>query len=211
VIAHLTGVLSRKHEDRVVVETGGVGYEVFLPQFVRRTYDARREGETVELEIYYHASERQIRPILFGFNNFHEKLFFEKIIQVEDVGPIKAARALALSVSTIANAIETDNVVLLRRLPGIGERTARKMVATLRGKCAEEALLQDEGYDRIAPTHELPEAMDLKTDTLEILLSLGHRRLEAQHKIDAALEHRPDIQTPEELIREVYRRETALV
>src|ERR1700680_1246841 len=100
-IAYLEGTLKRKHDDHVVVDVGGVGYEVFLPQFVRRTYDQRQEGDEVKLEIYYHASERQIRPILFGFNLPHEKLFFEKIIQVEDVGPIKAARALALSVSTI--------------------------------------------------------------------------------------------------------------
>lgn len=207
-IAFLRGTLRRKHDDRIVVDVGGVGYEIYLPQFVRRTYDERREHEDVELEIYYHASERQIRPILFGFNHPHERLFFEKIITVEDVGPVKAARALVFSVSTIAKAIESENAATLRGLPGIGERTAKKMIATLRGRCVEEALLRDEGYDQAAAPKP-PEAQDeLRTDALEILLVLGHRRAEAESKIESVLEAHPEIRSPEELIREVYRNET---
>jgi holliday junction DNA helicase RuvA len=206
-IAYLEGTLKRKHDDYVVVDVAGVGYEVFLPQFVRRTYDERPEGDPVRLEIYYHASERQIRPILFGFNLPHEKQFFEKIIQVEDVGPIKAARALALSVSTIAKAIETENDATLRRLPGIGDRTAKKMIATLRGKCVEEALLRDEGYDSVAPARAPTPYDELRSDSLEILLALGHRRVEAESKIDEVMDQHPEIRAPEELIREIYRRE----
>lgn len=206
-IAYLRGTLKRKLEDRVVVDVSGVGYEVYLPRFVRRTYDDKPEGSEVELEIYYHASERQVRPILFGFNLPHERLFFEKIITVEDVGPIKAARALALSVSTIAKAIEAENESTLRGLPGIGDRTAKKMIATLRGRCMEEALLMDEGYDRV--TIKPPTPIDeLRTDAVEILLALGHRRIDAERKIDSVLEQHPEIRAPEDLIREVYRRES---
>jgi Holliday junction DNA helicase RuvA len=207
-IAYIEGVLKRKYEDHVVIDVSGVGYEIYLPQFVRRTYDEKPEGEIVSLEIYYHASERQIRPILFGFNNRYEKQFFEKIITVEDVGPVKAARALALSVSTIAQSIESEDSASLRRLPGIGDRTAKKMIATLRGKVVEEALLRDEGYDEVVVAAPDDGMSDLKADTLEILLSLGHRRSEAQAKIETALADRPDIASPEELIREVYRSES---
>jgi Holliday junction DNA helicase RuvA len=210
-ISYIQGTLKRKYEDRVVVDVGGVGYEVYLPQFVRRTYDERQEGEAVELEIFYHASERQVRPILFGFNHPHEKLFFEKIIQVEDIGPLKAARALVLSVSKIAQAIESEDVALLCKLPGIGERTARKMIATLRGRCAAEALLRDEGYDTLPTPATAVETPDLKGDALEILLSLGHKRAEAESKIEAALARNPTITTPEDLIREVYRGEMKAV
>jgi Holliday junction DNA helicase RuvA len=206
-IAYLQGTLKAKHDDRLVVDVGGVGYEVVLPEFVRRTYDSRTEGEEVHLEIYYHATERQVRPMLFGFNHPHEKLFFEKIIKVEDIGPIRAARALALSVSTIANAIESENTATLRRLPGIGERTASKMVATLRGRCIEEALLQDEGYDSLAAPKPAGPDDELRSDALEILLALGHRRSEAESKIDIVIDQHPDIRSPEDLIREVYRRE----
>lgn len=206
-IAYLRGTLKRKLDDRVVIDVAGVGYEVYLPEFVRRTYDQRTEGEEVELEIYYHASERQIRPILFGFNLPRERLFFEKIITVEDVGPIKAARALALSVSTIAQAIESENEATLRSLPGIGDRTAKKMIATLRGRCIEEALLQDEGYDRITPARPATPFDELRGDALEILLALGHRKADAEAKIDVVMDHNPEIRAPEDLIREVYRRE----
>src|SRR5579872_1570843 len=128
-ISSLTGILKRKLPDRVVLDVGGVGYDVFLPQFVMRSLEHHAEGEPLELEIYYHVTERQIRPTLIGFNNGYEKRFFEKFISVEDIGPQKAARAMILSVSAIAQAIETDDITVLRKLPGIGERTARKMVA----------------------------------------------------------------------------------
>src|SRR5947208_2961557 len=140
-ISYLSGTLKRKLPDRVVVDVQGVGYDVFLPQFVMRSVQERPDGEQIEFEIYYHVTDRQLRPTLIGFTNGYEKRFFEKFITVEDIGPQKAARALVLSVSKIAQAIEAGDVSTLRKLPGIGDRTANKMVATLRGKVAEEALL----------------------------------------------------------------------
>jgi Holliday junction DNA helicase RuvA len=193
--------------DRVVVDVGGVGYDVFLPQFVMRSMADRPEGEHVELEIYYHVTDRQLRPTLIGFNNGYEKRFFEKFITVEDIGPQKAARALALSVSKIAQAIETEDVALLRKLPGIGERTARKMVATLRGKVAEEALLQDEGFNLVQTAQIEESSSELREDGVQILVNLGYRRPEAASKVDAALKRNPGLETPEDLIREVYRGE----
>lgn len=192
----------------MIVDVSGVGYDVFLPQFVLRTIEDRAEGEPIEFDIYYHVTERQLRPTLIGFNNSYEKRFFEKFITVEDIGPQKAARALILSVSTIAQAIESEDVAVLRRLPGIGERTARKMVATLRGKVAEEALLRDEGFDTLPPAGaQLEPVSQLREDGIEVLTSLGHRRSEAVSKVDAALKRNPGLESTEELIREVYRGE----
>lgn len=209
-ISYIHGTLKRKLADRVVVDVGGVGYDVFLPQFVMRTVEERADGEPIEFDIYYHVTERQLRPTLIGFNNGYEKQFFEKFISVEDIGPQKAARALVFSVSTIAQAIEGEDVEMLRRLPGIGERTAKKMVATLRGKVAEEALLQDEGFStapgRPSTTETVPQ---LREDAIDILVGLGHRHAEAANKVDAALRRNPAISTQEDLIREVYRAEAA--
>ena len=207
-ISYIHGTLKRKFPDRVVVDVHGVGYDVFLPQFVMRTVDERPEGEQIEFDIYYHVTERQIRPTLIGFNNEYERRFFEKFITVEDIGPQKAARALILSVSTIAQAIETEDIGLLRRLPGIGDRTAKKVVATLRGKVAEEALLQDEGFRTLPPTAEGPvPSSQLRDDGIEILMKLGHRRSEAANKVDRALKRSPGITSPEDLINEIYRGE----
>ena len=191
-----------------MVDVGGVGYDVFLPQFVMRTVEDRPDGEPIEFDIYYHVTERQLRPTLIGFNNGYEKQFFEKFISVEDIGPQKAARALTLSVSTIARAIEAEDVALLRKLPGIGERTAKKMVATLRGKVVEEALLRDEGFDSMQPSEApIEEYSELRELGIEILVNLGHRRSEASAKVDAALKRDATLTAPEELIREVYRGE----
>ncbi|GAC1404831.1 MAG: Holliday junction branch migration protein RuvA [Chloroflexota bacterium] len=208
-ISYLHGTLKRKMADRVVIDVGGVGYDVFLPQFVMRSLESAVEGEKLELDIYYHVTERQPAPTLIGFNNGYEKRFFEKFISVEDIGPSKAARAMVLSVSTIARAIEAEDIEALRQMPGIGERTAKKMVATLRGRVTEEALLVDGGFEspqdasrsNLAPSK-------LKDDGIDILTSLQHRRSEASAMIDAALKRKPDTDTVESLIAEVYRGES---
>jgi Holliday junction DNA helicase RuvA len=205
-ISYLQGTLARKQQDRVVIDVRGVGYDVFLPQFVMRSLTEKKEGEPIQLEIYYHVTDRQLRPTLIGFNNNFEKKFFEKFISVEDIGPQKAARALTMSVSTIAEAIESGNTGLLRQLPGIGDRTAQKMVATLRGKVAEEALLRDEGFFAPAETAAL-DANAVREDSIEILTSLGYRRVEAANKVDAAIKRSPELAAPEDVIREVYRAE----
>ena len=195
--------------DRVVVDVGGVGYDVFLPEFVMRSLDEQHEGTGVEFDIYYHVTDRQLRPTLIGFNNGHEKRFFEKFITVEDIGPQKAARAMVLSVSTIARAIEAEDITLLRKLPGIGDRTAKKMVATLRGKVTEEALLRDQGFDTLPrPEARVEEAPEMREEAIEILVSLGHRRSEATSKVEQALKRSPHVESIENLIREVYRLES---
>lgn len=207
-ISSLRGTLKRTLSDRVVLDVGGVGYDVFVPQFVMRTLELRAEGEQLELDIYYHVTDRQLRPTLIGFNNGIEKRFFEKFITVEDIGPQKAAKALIFSVSTIARAIESDDVGLLRRLPGIGERTALKMVATLRGKVTEEALLRDEGFDDLpAPAGGVTGRSQLREDGVEILMSLGMRQSEATVKVEGAIKRQPAVDSLDELIKEVYRGE----
>jgi len=191
----------------VVVNVNGLGYDVFLPQFVMRGLEDHAEGEPIEFDIYYHVTDRQLRPTLIGFNNGYEKRFFEKFISVEDIGPQKAARALVLSVSAIAQAIETDDITVLRKLPGIGERTARKMVATLRGKVIEEAMLQDAGFATVPGTAPRTPTSVLEEDGIDILVNLGHRRAEAAAKVQSALQRNPEVASPEELIREVYKGE----
>lgn len=203
-ISHISGTLKRKKKDdlRVIIDLNGLGYEVLLPFFVRRTFDERHEGEDVALEVYYHVTERQPRPILIGFNREHERSFFEKLIEVEGIGPSKAAEALIFSVSTIANAIESGDVKLLARMPGIGERTAEKMVATLRGKMAEWALLKDEGYDTVPSAEE-----DVQEEAVELLVGLGYKRGEARAKVEEAVKRDNRLKDVGELIREVFRGE----
>ena len=188
-----------------MVVAGGVGYEVSLPTYVYQSLanDGIHEGSDVELEIYYHVTERQPKPMLVGFRHPSEKQFFEQLIQVEGIGPAKAAAALVFPVSTIASAIETEDLGSLQRLPGIGSRAAQKIVATLRGKVAATALLQDAG---ISEQGQTPPPSDARSEAIEALITLGYRPTEAQNKVEVAIRHMPEVAADiQELMREVFK------
>jgi Holliday junction DNA helicase RuvA len=201
VIAYLRGRLVRRTEETVVVEAGGVGYEVHLPAVVAQHLQpaSTPEGETVELFISYHVTPNQPRPLLVGFLREAEQEFFERFITVDGLGPVKALRAIVRPIHEIADAVERKDVDFLRRLPGIGGRTAEKIVAALHGKMAKFALLQEE-----APAERVP--TDIREEALEILTKqLGHRVQEARKMVEEALSRNPRIETTEELIQEIYR------
>ncbi|PIU57721.1 MAG: Holliday junction DNA helicase RuvA [Chloroflexi bacterium CG07_land_8_20_14_0_80_51_10] len=206
-ISYIKGTIRSfdRENSEVVVDVNGVGYEILLPMFVMRSLVDRgkQEGEEIALETYYHVTERQPRPVLVGFNNEFERRFFEKLIAVAGLGPAKAARAFVFSVSTVANAIESSDAQLLARMPGIGSRTAQKIIATLKGKVAEFALLRDEGYDSVPKVAR----KDISDEAIEVLTGLGYKRTEARAKVDEILEMKPDVKEVEELIREVFRAE----
>jgi len=165
--------------------------------------DGIGEGSQIELEIYYHVTERQPKPMLVGFRHPSEKRFFEQLIQVEGIGPAKAASALVFPVSTIATAIENEDLGSLQRLPGIGSRAAHKIVATLRGKVVATALLVDAG---ISEQDQTPPPSDARSEAIEALVTLGYRPTEAQDKVDAVVRQTPDAADDlQDLMREVFK------
>ena len=211
-IASLRGKLRRKLENRVVVESGGVGYEVFLPPVTLRavSHAVADDGDgagDLSLVIYYHATRDQPRPILIGFTGELEKEFFEKLITVKDIGPLVAARALTCSVGEFADAIARQDEKFLRRLPGIGPQKAKNIVAQLQAKVAKFALFRE--ASAAAPEPEPVPARDeagIRDLVWEVLVKqLGHRPGEAAQLITEALRRKPGIQTPEELFDEIYR------
>jgi Holliday junction DNA helicase RuvA len=212
-ISYLKGAIRSidKEDSHIVVVAGGVGYTILLPYFVMRTFvdHHKQPGDEVELEIYYHISEKQPRPVLVGFNNEFERRFFEKLIGVETLGPAKAAKAFVFSVSTVAGAIEDGNPQALERMPGIGSRLAQKIIATLQGKVAEFALLKDEGYSNVPSVTPEDTKTDIKEEALEVLTRLGEKRGEAKIKVEEALQRNPGVRDTEELLREVLKKERA--
>ncbi|MFO7839562.1 MAG: Holliday junction branch migration protein RuvA [Desulfosalsimonadaceae bacterium] len=205
-IAYLEGVLLKKESDRIIVLVNQVGYEVLVPAFVMETIHAKSIGDTLCLHIYYHQTERQPKPVLIGFNLEAEREFFKLFISVEAIGPLKAVKALNSPVSEISRAIESKNADFLKRLDGIGERTARKIVATLQGKTEKFALISDGAQKTPEPAAE--EAGDLSEQVIAVLTGqLGHKAGEARTMVDAALRRNPAIVTPEELFEEVFRGE----
>jgi holliday junction DNA helicase RuvA len=216
VIATLAGRLRRKLEDRVVVECGGLGYEVFLPPIAQRqiehvTAGPGEKGSELELVIYYHATRDQPRPVLIGFTSDLDKEFFEKLITVKDIGPMVAARALAMPVGELAAAIARQDEKFLRGLPGVGPQKAKNIVAQLQNKVAKFALAR-EGAPA-GPVAAVPTPVDadgLRELVWEIMVKqLGHRPSEASQLITDALRRRPSIMSPEELFDEIYRGQKA--
>jgi Holliday junction DNA helicase RuvA len=211
VIATLAGRLRRKLEDRIVLDVGGMGYEVYLPPTVMRQLEREEAGERgsqLELVIYYHATRDQPRPVLIGFTADLDKEFFEKLITVKDIGPMVAARALAVSVGEVASAIARQDEKFLRGLPGIGPQKAKNIVAQLQGKVAKFALAREGAIAApVAPAATVPTEVDgLRELVWEVLVKqLGHRPSEASQLISDAFKRRPDLATPEDLFEEIYR------
>jgi len=201
-IAYLEGSLIKKDKDRIILLANHVGYEVLVPFFVMETLQNKSIGDTVELHIYYHQTERQPKPVLIGFNLEAEREFFQQFISVEDIGPIKAAKALIFPIREVARAIEAKNIDKLKRLSGIGDRTAHKIIAALQGKMGKFALIRENEIEEPKPTE------DFIATVLKVLVEqLGHRITEAKQLVDAALKRKPLITNPEDLFEEVYRGE----
>ncbi len=206
-ISHLAGTLTKKHDDRQAVElsVNGVGYEVLLPTFVWRAMEETPLGEALELEIFYHVAERQPTPILVGFTREVEREFFKKLVEVPELGPMKAMKALVFSVSTIATWVEQGDEKSLRGLPGVGERLAKTMVAHLKGKVVEEALLQDERFAQPPPTEGPPSLSEVQQLAVAGLVRLGYRQAEAAHWVEEATREGEPAEV-EEIIRAVFAR-----
>lgn len=203
-IGYLEGKLLRKGDDRILVLANQVGYEVLLPAFVMNTFRAKPVGDPVSLYIYHQQTERQPKPVLIGFNLEVEKEFFQYFISVEAIGALKAVKALDIPVRDIARAIESKNVQALKQLKGIGDRTARKIIATLEGKMDKFALI------RKSQKEEIPIIEDLSQQVLDVLVDqLGYKIKDAKQMITDAMKRNSNISTPEELFEEVYREEDA--
>lgn len=201
-IAYLEGTLKKKEDDRIILLANQVGYEVLIPSFVMESLGAKTIGDAVALYIYYYQTERQPRPVLIGFHLEAEREFFQYFISVEAIGPMKAVKAMNLSVRDIARAIESKNMEVLKRLSGIGERTAGKIIATLKGKVGKFALIRESSADGPANSG------DFVDQVISVLVEqLGHKQAEARQMVAAALKRKPLIANPEDLFDEVYRGE----
>ena len=195
----ITGTIVERGESSVVVDVAGLGYEVVLPPCVA---DKLRDvdGQAVSLEIYptLALEGNSGRFTFFGFTNAIEREFFEALISVASIGPRTAARAFALPMARIAEAIDAGDHAFLRTLPGIGQQKARDIVAKLQGKVTKFLLIREA---RPQPA-EIP---DFAEEALAVLLQLEYKRAEAEAMIAATLASAPHVRDAEALLAEVYR------
>ena len=158
----------------------------------------------IGLHVLYHATANVPVPLLVGFLRRPERDFFRKFTSVEGLGPTKAVKAMTVSVSTIARAIEQEDQAALTRLPGIGARVAGKIIASLRGKVVAEAALQDGALENPVDLEGLRRDR-VALDAAEAIAALGYARAEARRWVADALADAPEIDTVEELTLAVLR------
>jgi Holliday junction DNA helicase RuvA len=174
-IALLRGVLLEKHPNQAIVETGGVGYDVTIP--VSTFTHLPEAGAEVRLRIHTHVREDALA--LYGFLTQDEKALFEKLIGVSGIGPTLAVKILSgLAAPDLIHAIRRGELERLVRIPGIGKKTAERMVLELRDKLP-------------AVTGEEPEAAaaalsPIDQDVLSALLNLGCARPQAEAAVRKA-------------------------
>lgn len=177
-IAHLKGTILEKHPNQVVLDAGGVGYDVQIPV---STYTALPDaGAAFALRIHTHVREDAIQ--LFGFATSEEKSVFERLISVSGIGPKLAVTVLSgLATPELIAAIRTGDVQRLVRIPGVGKKTAERMVLELKDKLiAVAASKGDSAADAASLLNPL------ERDVLSALLNLGCSRPAAEEAIGKA-------------------------
>src|SRR5437588_1282816 len=182
-IAHLSGTLLAKHATSVIVDVGGVGYEVTIP--VTTFYDLGEPNTPVRLRVYTHVREDALQ--LFGFRTERERELFTLLISVSGIGPKSAVAMLSgMSADEIITAIRTNNYARLTSIPGVGRKTAERLVIELRDKMA--ALSSPALDEEFAAGAGAPQTEDaLREDTLAALLQLGFPRPAAEKVITHAM------------------------
>jgi Holliday junction DNA helicase RuvA len=181
-IAHLRGLLLSKSPNQIIVECSGVGYEVAISVATFSALPA--EGASAALHIYTNVREDQIA--LFGFAEMTEKRLFEKLLTISGIGPKLAITVLSgISAERLVAAIRSGDHATLTRIPGIGKKTAERVVLELKDKL--EALAVPASSDEMTP-HGI--AGD---DAISALLNLGYQRPVAQKAVEAALKREPEL------------------
>jgi holliday junction DNA helicase RuvA len=207
-IGYLEGRVIHCESDAILLLAGQVGYEVLVGPFTMEQVlaESRTQDDVVRLYIYYHVTERQPKPVLIGFATLSDKAFFQLFISVAAIGPMKAVKAMVRPVPEIAAAIEEKQVSVLSKLPGIGTRTAEKIIATLHGKARGFAGTAGAGAGQQKASVSLAaEKQDIVVLVTGVLVGqLGHSTASAQRMIQAAFEKNPGIQTPEGLLDAIY-------
>jgi Holliday junction DNA helicase RuvA len=191
-IAHLSGILLSKQATSVIVDVGGVGYEVTIP--VSTFYDLEEPGSKVQLRIYTHVKEDALQ--LYGFKTARERELFTRLISVSGIGPKLGITLLSgMSADEMIASIRTNNLARLTLIPGVGRKTAERLVMELRDKVASlsSAELEEELGARTAVGAPLATEDSLRTDVLSALLNLGYQRSTAEKAVTGALDEGGDI------------------
>ena len=185
-IAHLAGKLLEKQANTVIVDVGGVGYEVTIP--LSTFYEIGEPGTDIELRIYTHVREDAIQ--LFGFKTTRERDLYLKLISVQGIGAKSGVTMLSgMSADEIVSAIRSNDLGRLTAIPGVGRKTAERLVIELRDKVGDLAAAA--AASSIA-SDELP-ADAVFDDALSALVNLGYQRAAAERALKQVTQEGADM------------------
>jgi Holliday junction DNA helicase RuvA len=193
VIAHLSGTLLQKTVQRIVVDVGGVGYDVAVP--LSTFYAVGEPGARVALRIHTHVREDALQ--LFGFGTALEQTLFERLISVSGIGPKVALSVLSgIEPEQLVRAIRSGDLARLVRIPGVGRKTAERLVLELKDRLPDVAGAEPEAAAE--PGDEL------RGDILSALNNLGYQRAAVEKTVDKVL-GAADPRAFEPVLRQVLR------
>jgi len=202
-ITRISGKITEKGLNYLVIEAGNLSYEVLIPTTVMQRLDENiPEDGNISLITYHYFQVEPSRstPVLIGFLNEIEKEFFEVFITVSGIGPKAALKALNKPISMIAKAIDESDAEFLKTLPGIGQQRAREIIAKLQNKVGKFGLIRDDDTkEAVAGTK------DIEEEALAVLMQLEYKKAEAVSMIKKAIERDKGLKTTEELLNEVYK------
>jgi Holliday junction DNA helicase RuvA len=188
-IALLRGTLAYKSSDHVIIDVGGVGYRLFIP--LSTFYSL---PETGDVSLFTHTHVREDALLLYGFLSLEEKELFGTLISISGIGPKLAVNILShIAAKDLKRAIVAGDIKRLSSLPGIGKKTAERLVLELK--------------DKVGPVHDLPEADDVKSNTsavdisndvISALINLGYKENQAR-KVLESMELAPGLTMEEAL------------
>ena len=190
-IGRLEGKLAEKTPEGVLVDVNGVGYDVRIP--LSTFLELPAEGKIVRFRVHTYVREDRLQ--LFGFLSEQERSLFRLFLSVSGVGPRLALALLSgLPVPRVVQAIRQGDLTALRSIPGVGNKTAERILVELRDKVGRL-----EGVELATPAGEAEEA------TVSALVNLGYPRGQAEKAVSVALEQLDDAPAIEDLIREALR------
>lgn len=191
-IGRLKGILVHKSPPNLMVDVGGVGYELEAP--LSTCFLLPAVGETVQLRTHLHVREDQ--QILFGFATETERRLFRDLLKVSGVGAKTALGILSgMSVEAFVRAVAGGDVAALVRLPGVGRKTAERLIVDLRDRVQRPGLVTAAGGPPVA-------AADPRGEAQDALVALGYKAPEARRMLDQVPE---SVTSTEELLRAVLR------
>jgi Holliday junction DNA helicase RuvA len=194
-------------DEAILVECGGIGYEVIVPPIVDQEISA---SFSIDAEIVLFVSAQSGRdqpwPSLFGFLTAEQKAFWQLLVSVPRIGGRMAARAMVAPIESIAEAIQQTNRAYLDGLPGITLDGADKIIASLRKKVGP--FVQPVSRVPAARAHR-SDADEMRDDAIALLMQMGLKRPEAQRGVDQLLASREDITSVQDIVTEYLRLQTA--